>query len=263
MTSGSPTATPARRGWSSAPVPAAAASRCGSTDRRSTGRRRRPGPRRAGSPPGWCPSKQTITVTEADGSEATTLRRIRLDLDQPTRDKEKGLSLLTDVPRERADARRLAEVYRDRWRPENVFRTLTEALVCEIDTLAYPKAALFGFSVASVAYDVLATVRAALRSEHGREAVESGASNYHLANEVATTYEGMMIAVPPSEWTPLGRLSLSESADFLREVASQAWLAKYPRTVRGPKKPPPRRTSGRTNHHVSTARLLHKQSQQK
>jgi hypothetical protein len=67
----------------------------------------------------------------------------------------------------------------------------------------------------------------------------------------------------PWEWAPLGRLSLAELAEFLREVASQAWLAKYPRTVRGPKKPPPKRTSGRTNHHVSTARLLHRQIQQK
>jgi hypothetical protein len=168
------------------------------------------------------------------------------------------LFLLTNVPGERADALTLADTYRSRWRLENVFQTLTEALVCEIDTLAYPKAALFGFSVALVAYNVLATVRAALRSEHGGEAVEAQVSNYHLANEVATTYEGMMIALPPSEWAPLGRLSLAELAEFLREVASQAWLAKYPRTVRGPKKPPPKRTSGRTNHHVSTARLLHK-----
>src|SRR5512135_1035780 len=123
-----------------------------------------------------------------------TLRRIRLDLDQPTRDKEKELFLLTDVPRERADARMLAEAYRDRWRLEDVFQTLTEARVCEIDTLADPKAALFGSSVALVAYNVLATVRAALRSEHGREAVAAQVSNYHPANEVATTYEGMMIA---------------------------------------------------------------------
>jgi IS4 transposase len=206
-------------------------------------------------------SEQAVTVTEADGGGAMTLRRIRLEWDRPTRDKETELFLLTDVPGERADARALAEAYRDRGRLENVFQTLTEALVGEIKTLAYPKAALFGFSVALVAYNVLATVRAALRSEHGRAAVEAGVSNYHLANEVATTYEGMMIALPPSEWAPLGRLSPAESAEFLREVASQAWLAKYPRTVRGPKKPPPRRTSGRTNHHVSTARLLHRQIQ--
>src|SRR5215204_2690148 len=116
----------------------------------------------------------------------------------------------------------LRETYRLRRRLENVFQTLTETLTCEINTLAYPKAALFGFCVALVAYNVLATVRAALRSEHGGAAVEAQVSNYHLANEVATTYEGMMIALPPSEWAPLGRLSLTELAGFLREVASQA-----------------------------------------
>jgi IS4 transposase len=208
-------------------------------------------------------SEQTITVTEADGGGAITLRRIGLELDQPTRDEEKELFLLTNVPSERADAAKLAGAYRSRWRLENVFQTLTEALTCEIDTLAYPRAALFGFSVALVAYNVPATVRAALRSEHGGEAVEAKVSSYHLANEVATTYEGMMIALPALEWEPLGRLSLAELAEFLREVASQVWLAKYPRTKRGPKKPPPKRTSGRTNHHVSTARLLHRQIQHK
>src|SRR5512135_3531473 len=100
-------------------------------------------------------SEQTITVTEADGSGAITLRRIRLEL-----------YLLTNVPAERADARTLATTYRARWRVENVFQTLTEALTCEVNTLGYPRAALFGFCVALVAYNVLATVRAALRSEH-------------------------------------------------------------------------------------------------
>jgi Transposase DDE domain len=208
-------------------------------------------------------SEQAITVTQADGSGAIPLRRIRLELDRPTEDKETELFLLTNVPGEQADALSLATAYRERWRVENVFQTLTEALTCEVNTLGYPRAALFGFCVALVAYNVLATVRAALRSEHGREAVEAGVSNYHLANEVAATYEGMMIALPPSAWAPLGRLSLAEVADFLREVASQAWLAKYPRTVRGPKKPPPKHTSGRRNHHESTARLLHRQTQQK
>jgi hypothetical protein len=148
------------------------------------------------------------------------------------------------------------------WQIENVFQTLTEVLTCEVNTLAYPKAALFGFCVALVMYNVLAVVRAALRSEHGREVVETKVSNYYLGNEVATTYEGMMIAVPPVEWEPFQSLSTSAMADFLREVASQVWLAKYPRTVRGPKKPRPERTSGKTDHHVSTARLLNKQNRQ-
>jgi IS4 transposase len=206
--------------------------------------------------------EQTIRVHDPDNDATMELRRLRLDLDQPTEDKETVIFLLTDVPQDQADALRLCETYRLRWRLENVFQTLTETLTCEINTLAYPKAALFGFCVALVMYNILAVVRAALRAEHGRETVEAEVSNYYLGNEVATTYEGMMIALPPAEWKPFQTLSVGAMAEFLRETASQVWLAKYPRTVRGPKKPRPKRTSGKTDHHVSTARLLLKQYQE-
>jgi IS4 transposase len=207
-------------------------------------------------------SEQAIRVSDPDSGAVLELRRLRLVLDNPTRAKDQELFLVTDIPRDRAAAPLLAEAYRRRWALENVFQTLTEALRCEIDTLAYPKAALFGFCVALVAYNVLAVVRAALRSEHGTEVVESKASNRHMAEEVASTYQGMMIAIRPSEWEGIGQLGVVEMAEFLREVASQVRLAKYPRTTRGPKKPPPRKTSGRRNHHVSTARLLNQRNQQ-
>jgi IS4 transposase len=201
--------------------------------------------------------EQMIRVTEVDGDGVMELRRIRLQLDRPTRDKETELFLLTDLPPGHADALLVAETYRRRWTLENVFQSLTEALNCEVDTLAYPKAALFGFCVALVAYNVLAVIRAALRSEHGRVVVEAKASNYHLVQEVATTYAGMMIAIPPRAWEVFQRMSAEEMAEFLREAASQAWLAKYPRSKHGPKKPRPKRT-GRINDHVATARLLNK-----
>ena len=95
--------------------------------------------------------QQTIRVTEVGGDGVMELRRIRLQLDQPTRDKETELFLLTDLPPEHADALLVAETYRRRWTLENVFQSLTEALNCEIDTLADPRAALFGFCVALVA----------------------------------------------------------------------------------------------------------------
>jgi IS4 transposase len=204
--------------------------------------------------------EQTIRVTEVDGDGIMELRRIRLQLDQPTRDKETELFLLTDLPPGHADALMVAETYRRRWTLENVFQSLTEALSCEIDTLAYPRAALFGFCVALVAYNVLAVIRAALRSEHGRDEVEARASNYHLVQEVATTYAGMMIAVPASEWEIFRGLSEGRMAEFLGEAASQAWLAKYPRSKHGPKKPRPKRT-GRFSDHVATVRLLGRHNQ--
>jgi IS4 transposase len=215
--------------------------------------------------------EQTIRVTdveERDGVlrdeqgqvQTVTIRRIRLVLDQPTEDGETEIFLLSDVPAAKADGRRLATIYRQRWRLENVFQILTEALRCEIDTLAYPKAALFGFCTALVAYNAVATVRAALRSAHGAEQVEGKVSNYHVAGEIARTYEGMMIALPPREWEIFRTASVEEFAEFLQGAADLAWLAKYPLSRRGPKKPRPKQTSGKRDHHVATARLLDQQN---
>ena len=46
---------------------------------------------------------------------------------------------------------------------ERMFHTLTVALTCEIKTLGYPQAALFGFCLAVVAYNAVALVQASLR----------------------------------------------------------------------------------------------------
>ena len=188
--------------------------------------------------------------------QTRTIRRIRLVLDQPTEDGETEIVLLSDVPAAEAEGRLLATIYRRRWTLENVFQTLTKALRCEIDTLAYPRAALFGFCTALVAYNVVATVRAALRAAHGAESVEEDVSTYHLVGEVARVYEGMMVALPPREWSIFKTTHVAEFAEFLPAAAELAWLAKYPRSHRGPKKPRPNQTSGKRNHHVATARLL-------
>jgi hypothetical protein len=42
------------------------------------------------------------------------------------------------------------------WFIETAFQERTVHLACEVNTLGYPKAALFGFAVAVVAYNALA-----------------------------------------------------------------------------------------------------------
>ena len=61
----------------------------------------------------------------------------------------------------------VADLYRKRWTLETAFQELEASLNGEINTLGYPKAALFAFCVALVAYNVLSAVKAALRSVHG------------------------------------------------------------------------------------------------
>ena len=59
--------------------------------------------------------------------------------------------------------------------------------------------ALFGFSVALVSYNVLAVIKAALRSVHGELIIANEVSDYYLAGHLGRTYDGMMIAVPEEE----------------------------------------------------------------
>ncbi len=84
---------------------------------------------------------------------------------------------------------------------ENLFQTVTENYECEIQTLGYPKAALFSFCLALVTYNILATVRATLASVHGVGKIEAALSNYYMVNEIQNTYRGMMIAIPSVNWS--------------------------------------------------------------
>ena len=77
---------------------------------------------------------------------------------------------------------------------------LTTTLVCEQKGLGYPKAALFGFCVTLLAYNVLASVKAALRSVHGSAKVEEEVSLPKVAEHVCRNYEGMMVGLPAVEW---------------------------------------------------------------
>ncbi len=56
------------------------------------------------------------------------------------------------------------------------------------------------FCVALVAYNIMSTVKVALRSVHGATVVDNEISASDLAEEVAATNRGMMIAIPKDEW---------------------------------------------------------------
>lgn len=187
--------------------------------------------------------------------EGLTCRCVIVALDQPTQDGETEIVLLSNVPAERADAIVLAEVYRRRWRVEHTFQELTDLLRCEVDTLGYPQAALFGFSLAVAAYNVLAILKGALASVQGRERVETELSSYALTEQVASTYEGMRIALPEACWTRFRHMTAAEFAAWLTTVAQRMPWARYRKSKRAPKKPS---TIQRTQRgaHRSTARVL-------
>jgi len=199
--------------------------------------------------------EQWVRVIDAEG-KAHKYRRIRVSLNKATRDGETELFILTNLAKAGASAKRIAELYRKRWRIETMFQELEAHLHSEINTLGYPKAALFGFCVALVAYNVLAVVKAALRNVHGEETLDNELSGYYLAGNIARTYDGMMIAVAPEDWAVFHAMPLSQLAEVLLQLAANVKLSKFRKHRRGPKKPRLKRAKHPDQPHVSTAKLL-------
>jgi hypothetical protein len=197
-------------------------------------------------------SEQTIRIQD-DAGQIFFWRKITLDLDEPTRDGDTQIVLITNLPR-RVKATVITTAYRERWTIENHFQRLTDWLHCEVPTLGYPRAALFAFAMSVVAGNALAVLIAALRAAHGRD-VADNLSYWALVDEVGGAYRGMMIALPPRRWNFVRRYTASRTAGLLRDIARHANLKLLTKTRRGPKKP--RRTPNCTNiRHLSTRRLL-------
>jgi len=186
-------------------------------------------------------------------------RAITITRDKPLKAGGNEVVLLTNLPRKKASARRLADLYLQRWSIEEAFRQLTEYLSCEVRTLGYPKAALFAFSLAVLGYNTLTCVKAALAAAQSDKSEEWSA--YYLAWEVKSTFEGMLIAVPPAEWAAFGTMSNEALAKVLHEIAQGVNHAHYAKHKRGPKKSV--EDKRRKSYHVSTAKVLDKRKLRK
>ena len=192
-----------------------------------------------------------------EGDQTLVVRRVTIRLDQPTRSGETEINLLTNLPREDANAYRVAELYLQRWTIENAFQEIEQALRSEINTLGYPGAALLGFTIAVLTYNALSVTKWAIEVEHQQSIQREQLSGYYLAGAVSADYGGMMIALPEEEWTNrYAGLSTQQFATHLRSCARHVRPDTFRKNVRGPKRPQPKRSSGAIDHHVSTARLI-------
>lgn len=147
-------------------------------------------------------------------------------------------------------------MYRKRWTIETAFQQVEKNFECNINTLGYPRATLFGFCLALVAYNTLAVIQAALRRVHGQETVDHEVSSYYLAEELGATYRGMLIAIPPPEWQLFQDLSRPRLAELLIELVQHIRLSAFRKHPRGPKKPRLKPKYDPKHPHVSTAKLV-------
>ena len=205
--------------------------------------------------------EQKAKITDPETGRPITVRCITLKLKVATKDGEREIVMLTNLPKKDADAMKVADLYRKRWTVESMFQEMTENLTCEIKTLGYPRAAVFAFCLALMAWNGMSVIHAALRNVHGEETVEQNLSNYYLALEIAQVYNGMMIAIPATEWKIFQDLKTAKMVSVLKQLAAKVNLKKFQKTTRGPKRPQPKRKYSGNGQHVATAKLLARRNQ--
>ena len=199
--------------------------------------------------------EQPILVIDHSGEEHR-FRRIRVLLRKKTRDGDREIFIITNLPKGASGAKKIAEIYRGRWTIETSFQELEKWFNSEINALGYPPAALFGFCVSLISYMMISVIKAALCSIHGMQTVEEKVSGYYLADELSATYQGMMIAISVDEWKEFRLLTQRQLITILKKLSKNVKLSRFLKHPRGPKKPVAKRKSDPKHPHVSTARLI-------
>lgn len=199
--------------------------------------------------------EQSVTLTI--GVEKLNLRRVVIRLDTPTRDGDTEMAILTNLPAD-VPAITVAELYRRRWTIETFFGRVEHDLQSELSSLGYPGAALFGFAVAMVAANVFAVVQAAMESAKRRkpEVAKMPLSSFSIVEEIRTVHRGMAVVLENETWEKFQTMRPAKLAQRLLDWASHIEWRRYRKSVRGSKKPTPKRTRFKNTPHVSTARLL-------
>lgn len=184
------------------------------------------------------------------------LRRITVKLVEPTRDGDTELHLLTNLPTA-VSAIVVADAYGERWTIETCLGHVAQSLNAEINTLAYPGAALLCFCLGLVLFNMISALKSLLL-RFSTASVKPELSYYYLALEIAEARLGMEIAIDAAYWKQCAKKTLAEFLLWAQSISEDANLQRYRMHRRGPKRPPPKRASGKRRAHVSTHRILQK-----
>ncbi|MEC4717605.1 IS4 family transposase [Noviherbaspirillum sp. CPCC 100848] len=201
--------------------------------------------------------EQAVSI-ENDQGKPIRLRRVELHLERPTEDGDTVIRLLTNLPAWEFTARSVARLYRCCWRIESLFQRLEAVLHSEVASLGHPRAALFAFGVAVMAYNVLAVLQSAVWVAHDLQDSDVELSSYCFADEIRTHYAGMVMAVIPIAWEPYDSMTAAQLAEVLLQIALHANPKSLRKHIRGPK---PSAKKGYVSgavarRHVATARVL-------
>ena len=190
----------------------------------------------------------------SDQTDAMEVRRITVELDEPTRDGDREIHILSNLPT-KVSGTRVAELYRHRWEEETAFNVLQMTLTCEHSGIGHPQAATFLFCMSLLAFNLRQTIFAALFATHQEEDVLE-TSHFHVSKNVSSKTEGMLIAITAEEWTALIPTTIRGIASELTRIAKGIDLREYRKSRRGPKTKKAVRKGNVPGSHLSTAKLL-------
>ena len=216
-----------------------------------TGRSKRIGRLKTGSV-----HEQAVQIRNKSG--VMTVRRITIKLDKPTQKGKQEIHLLTNVG-SRVRAARIATAYQCRWKIETAFQMLATTLRSEINTLGYPGAALFGFSLGLVLHNVVSTIKSAMviAAKKKKKRSPQRLSDYYLADEISTVYRGMSIAIPTEYWQEaFSSITTKQLATKIQYLAQRVDIMEFATNPWKAKPPPKKRPTGRWGSHVATQQLL-------
>jgi hypothetical protein len=196
----------------------------------------------------------TIFEQQVQLDSGLCVRRITIQLEKQTRHGDWQVTVLTNLPV--VSALVVSELYLERWLIEKMFQVITDTFNCELKTLGYPKAALFTFCMALVAFNILSIVKSALKEVYGAEKIDAELSSYYVVEEVQSTFRGMEVAIESESWVCFSEMTVTTFADILRTWSAKVNLKRFLKSPRGAKKPLKKKTFDPKHPHLSTFRLL-------
>ena len=206
--------------------------------------------------------EQKIGITHPKTEKTLIVRRLRLELFEKTRDGETEIVLLTNLTKRSASAIVCCNLYRERWGIERAFLEMTQGLACEIDTLCYPRAAIFAFCLAAMLYNAVSLLKSTIAAVHGEEALEN-VSWYYVYTETHSVWSGLKIALPFEFWSQrIEGMSDRELGAYLKKVCGKIRLSRFVKSRRGPKKKVKKTYDPKVNH-VSTFKILNEKKNNK
>jgi IS4 transposase len=197
--------------------------------------------------------EQAIVVEEGQ----KPWRRIKVCLDTHTTDGDTEIFLWSNLPAE-VGAGKIAGLYRTRWRIEGMFQRLESVLDSEIKTLGHPRAALLGFAVAVLAYNMLSVLKKSVEHAHRDSAPELDVSSFFLALLVNDALLTTFALLPEDSFIQWADATPEKLTSYLLRLAIRVDPRRVRTHKRGPKKPKLKAyVDGATSSaHVSTARVL-------